>query len=83
MSLDLPYSVIRGEAVLIPIVVFNYLNKDVTAEVTLTNDGEFEFADITNEVNDELKPGKTKIALGAFFNVKFQASNYSEKRLSR
>ncbi|PSN57619.1 hypothetical protein C0J52_00529 [Blattella germanica] len=32
ISLDLPYSVIRGEIVAIPIVVFNYMNKDVVAD---------------------------------------------------
>lgn len=59
VSLDLPYSVIRGEVVSIPIVVFNYLNKDVTAEVTLSNEGEFEFADISNDVSDApTKPGQ-------------------------
>ncbi|RLU17946.1 hypothetical protein DMN91_010186 [Ooceraea biroi] len=38
ISMDLPYSVIRGEIVGIQIVVFNYLNKDLTAEVVLTNE---------------------------------------------
>lgn len=53
VSLDLPYSVIRGEVVAIPVVVFNYLNKDVTADVTLeNNEGHFEFADQSNDVND-------------------------------
>ncbi|XP_075211329.1 CD109 antigen-like isoform X2 [Lycorma delicatula] len=52
VSLDLPYSVIRGEVVAIPVVVFNYMNRDVTADVTLENTGQFEFADQTNDVND-------------------------------
>lgn len=50
MSLDLPYSIIRGEIVSVPIVVFNYFNEEVTAEVTFKNEGEFEFADASNEV---------------------------------
>ncbi|XP_068084683.1 CD109 antigen isoform X2 [Anabrus simplex] len=53
VSVDLPYSVIRGEIVAIPIVVFNYMNKDLTAEVTLENKGleNFEFAEVSNDVN--------------------------------
>lgn len=51
-SLDLPYSVIRGETVAIPVVVFNYMNKDVDAEVTLENSDQFNFADYSNDVND-------------------------------
>lgn len=56
MSLDLPYSVKRGEIVNIPVVVFNYMDRDVVADVTLENAGEFDFADYSNDVNDV--PGK-------------------------
>lgn len=56
VSTNLPYSIKRGEVVAIPIVVFNYMNQDVTAEVTLDNAGlEFDFAELTNEVD---KPSK-------------------------
>ncbi|XP_011051552.1 PREDICTED: CD109 antigen-like isoform X2 [Acromyrmex echinatior] len=55
ISVDLPYSVIRGEIVSIQIVVFNYMNKDLTAEVLLTNDGQFDFAEVSNEVHDAPK----------------------------
>ncbi|KAL0108702.1 hypothetical protein PUN28_014092 [Cardiocondyla obscurior] len=55
ISVDLPYSVIRGEIVGIQIVVFNYMNKDVTAEVLLTNEGQFDFAEVSNEVHDTPK----------------------------
>jgi len=51
VSIDLPYSVIRGEAVAIPIVVFNYMDKSLTAEVTLENSREFDFVDISNDIN--------------------------------
>lgn len=51
--MDLPYSVIRGEIVGIQIVVFNYMNKDLTAEVLLNNEGQqFDFAEVSNEVHD-------------------------------
>ncbi|XP_034235917.1 pregnancy zone protein-like isoform X2 [Thrips palmi] len=44
-TLNLPYSVIRGETVQVPVIVFNYMDEDTTATVTLDNEhGEFEFA---------------------------------------
>ncbi|XP_023714120.1 CD109 antigen isoform X3 [Cryptotermes secundus] len=57
VSLDLPYSVIRDEIVAIPIVVFNYMNKDVEADVTLENEqlDNFEFAEVSNDVNEQPK----------------------------
>lgn len=51
VSTDLPYSIKRGEVVAIPIVVFNYMEEDVVAEVTLDNaEQEFEFTEMTNEI---------------------------------
>ncbi|XP_041780453.1 CD109 antigen-like isoform X1 [Anopheles merus] len=56
VSTNLPYSVKRGEVVAIPIVVFNYMEDDQTAEVVLHNDEqEFEFADVENEVVESNK----------------------------
>lgn len=44
-TLNLPYSVIRGETVQVPVIVFNYMDEDTTATVTLDNErGEFQFA---------------------------------------
>lgn len=52
VSTNLPYSIKRGEVVAIPIVVFNYLEGDQRAEVTLfNNDGEFEFAEVDEDEN--------------------------------
>lgn len=52
VSTNLPYSIKRGETVAIPIIVFNYMENDQTAEVTLFNDDkEFEFVEVTNEEN--------------------------------
>lgn len=46
VSLNLPYSVKRGEVVSVPVVLFNYLNMDVTADLVLQNEnGAFEFVD--------------------------------------
>lgn len=54
VSLNLPYSVKRGEIVSIPVVVFNYMETDQTAEVTLHNvENEFEFVELDNEIKDE------------------------------
>ncbi|XP_052864269.1 uncharacterized protein LOC128270884 [Anopheles cruzii] len=59
VSTNLPYSVKRGEVVAIPIVVFNYLDEDLTADVVLENsEQEFEFADVENEV---VEPSKLEL----------------------
>lgn len=52
VSLDLPYSIKRGEVVAIPIVIFNYLPEDLeSVEVTLHNeDQSFEFTELTNDI---------------------------------
>ncbi|KAG5667284.1 hypothetical protein PVAND_015270 [Polypedilum vanderplanki] len=51
-STNLPYSIKRGEVVSIPIVVFNYLDSDQTAKVTLYNkDHEFEFVNVADDEN--------------------------------
>lgn len=53
VSLNLPYSVKRGEIIAIPIVVFNYMDNDLDAEVSLDNAGqEFDFIDIAEEGSD-------------------------------
>lgn len=52
VTVDLPYSIVRGEAVSVPVVVSNYLNKELSVEVTLQNDGDLMFADMSNEVNE-------------------------------
>ncbi|KAL1124405.1 hypothetical protein AAG570_001034, partial [Ranatra chinensis] len=55
VSLDLPYSVIRGETVSIPVVVFNYMDQTVAADVTIENVGQFDFADYSNDVYQQPK----------------------------
>lgn len=43
----------RGEVISIPLIVFNYMEKTLDAEVTLDNsDREYEFTEATNEVED-------------------------------
>lgn len=47
VSLNLPYSMKRGEVLAIPVVVFNSMNAAFNAEVTLLNeDQDFEYVDI-------------------------------------
>lgn len=53
ISLNLPYSIKRGEAVAIQIVVFNYMDAGVSATVTLENpEQEFVYSDPSNEVQE-------------------------------
>ncbi|CAG9797907.1 unnamed protein product [Chironomus riparius] len=53
VSTNLPYSIKRGEAVAIPIVVFNYMETDQRAEVRLYNDEkEFEFVEVSDDENN-------------------------------
>lgn len=55
ISLNLPYSVKRNEIVTVPCSVFNYLPKDIEAEIILENEhNEFEFVD--SAVNDQIYP---------------------------
>lgn len=52
VSLDLPYSVQKGEILAVPVVVYNYMDQDIVAEITLHNTEQtFEFAEVSNEVN--------------------------------
>ncbi|XP_016963803.3 thioester-containing protein 1 allele R1 isoform X3 [Drosophila biarmipes] len=51
VSTNLPYSVKRGEVIAIPVVIFNYLDKALDADVVMDNsDQEYEFTEATNEV---------------------------------
>ncbi|XP_037051859.1 CD109 antigen-like [Bradysia coprophila] len=46
ISLNLPFSVKRGEVVAVPVVLFNYMDTNVVANLILHNEnGEFEFVD--------------------------------------
>lgn len=70
VTTDLPYSIKRGEVVSIPFIVFNYMEDDQPAEVTLYNsEGEFEFVDIKDDGTEgkktkrEIETEKTKTIL--------------------
>lgn len=50
--MDLPPTIERKEVLSVPIVVYNHLNKDITAEVTLHNpEQKFLFADAIGQLN--------------------------------
>ncbi|XP_050743997.1 thioester-containing protein 1 allele R1 isoform X2 [Drosophila biarmipes] len=50
ISTNLPYSVKRGEIIAIPVVVFNYLDRQVEATVWLDNsDQEYDFSEVVSE----------------------------------
>ena len=52
VSLNIPPSVIKGEAVGIQVLVHNYMNRDVNAEVTLDNaENQFYFTEDDNEID--------------------------------
>ncbi|KAG4066172.1 hypothetical protein HA402_014472 [Bradysia odoriphaga] len=55
ISINLPYSVKRGEVVTIPCSVFNYLPNEIEAEIILEKEhNEFEFVD--SATNNEIQP---------------------------
>ncbi|KAJ6642136.1 CD109 antigen [Pseudolycoriella hygida] len=75
ISLNLPYSIIRGETIALSIVVFNYMPQSVTATVTLDNSRkEFEFADPFTQIYKD-KGCPQAIELSRKKNVNALANN--------
>lgn len=76
-SVHLPEAgVVRGEAVAVEMVVFNYGDEDLTADVTLDNaKGDFIFADFANEIDQGSPSGRkqreVKVAAGSGVPVSF------------
>ena len=69
LKLSLPYSIIRGESVALQVLVFNYQNKPVTAEVVMHNEkDEFEFASADNQIGEAKETRKT-VTVPAFDGV--------------
>lgn len=53
LSTNLPYSIKRGEVIAIPVVIFNYMENTLEAQITLDNeDGEYDFI---NEMDNNSK----------------------------
>lgn len=63
LSLNLPYSIVKGEAVGVQVLVHNYMNRDVVADVTLDNSAnQFTFTEDENEVENS-KPAHIILAM--------------------
>ena len=61
VTTNLPYSIKRGEVVSIPVILFNYMTYNQTADVTLFNsEGEFEFVEAGE---DESQKGKQQVVV--------------------
>lgn len=63
VSMNLPYSIKRGEIVSIPISVFNYMEDEDGEEATITlynDDLEFEFIDSKEEIFERGRPSKER-----------------------
>lgn len=70
ISLNLPYSVKRGEIIAVHAILFNYMNKDYRATVTMSNDKqEYEFVDDSANKAQLVKKITAKSNSGT--NVKF------------
>ncbi|KAH8271018.1 hypothetical protein KR018_000174 [Drosophila ironensis] len=55
VATNLPYSVKRGEVIAVPVVIFNYLDKTLDAEVVMDNsDQEYEFTEASNDVLEKI-----------------------------
>ncbi|KAJ6219175.1 hypothetical protein RDWZM_004987 [Blomia tropicalis] len=53
IKLSLPYSIIRGESVSIPVLIYNYQNKPINAEIVMENEkDEFDFPNAANEISN-------------------------------
>ncbi|XP_063878057.1 CD109 antigen-like isoform X2 [Scylla paramamosain] len=77
VSMNLPAAgVVRGEAVAVEMVIFNYGDQQVTAQVTLENPNEdFLFADFANEIDQgspaAMKSREVVVASGSGMSVSF------------
>nr|ABC84589.1 TEP2 protein [Glossina morsitans morsitans] len=55
IDVNLPYSVKRGEVIAIPVIIFNYMDKILDAEITIDNtDKEYDFTEVYNEIEESI-----------------------------
>uniref|UniRef100_A0A1B0AER0 TEP1-F n=1 Tax=Glossina pallidipes TaxID=7398 RepID=A0A1B0AER0_GLOPL len=55
VDVNLPYSVKRGEVIAIPVIIFNYMDKTLDAEITMDNtDKEYDFTEVSNEIEESI-----------------------------
>lgn len=60
ISLNIPYSVVKGEAVGVQVLVHNYMERNINADITLDNSGnQFSFTQDENEIeSSKINPSK-------------------------
>ncbi|KAI8125143.1 CD109 antigen [Lucilia cuprina] len=64
VSTNLPYSVKRGEVLSIPVIIFNYMDKALDAEVTMENtDDEYDFTEVSNEIEELVLEDKQRVKM--------------------
>ncbi|XP_062575223.1 CD109 antigen-like [Saccostrea cucullata] len=68
VSLTLPYSVIRGELVVLQVNVFNYLKKDIKVLVIINKNTAFKNV-ITYLKDNQAKTGRFSFRIGRTFNI--------------
>uniref|UniRef100_A0A1B0BJ33 TEP1-F n=1 Tax=Glossina palpalis gambiensis TaxID=67801 RepID=A0A1B0BJ33_9MUSC len=55
IDVNLPYSVKRGEVIALPVIIFNYMDKTLDAEITMDNtDKEYDFTEVSNEIEESI-----------------------------
>uniref|UniRef100_A0A8C4RP15 CD109 molecule n=1 Tax=Erpetoichthys calabaricus TaxID=27687 RepID=A0A8C4RP15_ERPCA len=59
ISLNLPYSVIRGEELVLDVILFNYLNQSIEVMVTVTPSDDFQFVISLNDTT--MLPNRQKV----------------------
>ncbi|XP_035709663.1 CD109 antigen isoform X3 [Folsomia candida] len=61
ISLNIPYSVVKGEAVGVQVLVHNYMERNINADITLDNSGnQFSFTQDENEIESRVELYRTE-----------------------
>lgn len=76
VSLSLPYSIKRGEILSVPVIVFNYMDSETDAQITIHNaNNEFDFINLNNKTENvdeysEMLSITSNNAASAVFTIK-------------
>ena len=71
MSLNLPYSVVRGEQLVLQAIVFNYMSKDTDVTVTLPASDEYRsiMVDASGNTRNVKQQEVITVRVSIFFNT--------------
>lgn len=59
VTVNLPYSIKRGEILSVPVIIFNYLENDIDAEVKIVSEhNEFDFIDANKTISNDVERKK-------------------------